>query len=375
MYKITRILIYFAITSGLLSCSGNSANKKAIVPAIPVTVSNVSLVEAVFYNSYPGNITALKEVELRGQVSGYITGIYFTEGKEVHTGEKLYEIDRRKYEATYKEAQSNVRIAEANLEKVQRDADRYTDLAKQDAVAKQILDNSMTDLNNARQQVEAAKSEMVKAKTDFDYSLINAPFDGTIGFSGVRLGTLITPGQTLLNTVSSDDPMGIDFEINETELSRFRQLENAGISAKDTTFKITLPDNSTYPFFGKISVIDRAVDPLTGTIRVRITVPNHEKILKPGMSCKVLVLNAFAGQQIIIPFEAVLEQLSEYFVYIVKDNKAQQVKVSLGPRVNANVIVLKGLKGDETIVVDGIQKLHDGSEITIAQPQKQPQHN
>ena len=374
MYKITRILIYFAITSGLLSCNGNSANKKAIVPAIPVTVSNVSLVEAVFYNSYPGNITALKEVELRGQVSGYITGIYFTEGKEVHTGEKLYEIDRRKYEATYKEAQSNVKIAEANLEKVQRDADRYTDLAKQDAVAKQILDNSMTDLNNARQQVEAAKSEMVKAKTDFDYSLINAPFDGTIGFSGVRLGTLITPGQTLLNTVSSDDPMGIDFEISETELSRFRQLENAGISANDTTFKITLPDNSTYPFFGKISVIDRAVDPLTGTIRVRITVPNHEKILKPGMSCKVLVLNAYAGQQIIIPFEAVLEQLSEYFVYIVKDNKAQQVKVSLGPRVNANVIVLKGLKGDETIVVDGIQKLHDGSEISVAQSQP-TQHN
>ena len=374
MYKITRILIYFAITSGLLSCSGNSANKKAIVPAIPVTVSNVSLVEAVFYNSYPGNITALKEVELRGQVSGYITGIYFTEGKEVHTGEKLYEIDRRKYEATYKEAQSNVRIAEANLEKVQRDADRYTDLAKQDAVAKQILDNSMTDLNNARQQVEAAKSEMVKAKTDFDYSLINAPFDGTIGFSGVRLGTLITPGQTLLNTVSSDDPMGIDFEISETELSRFRQLENAGISANDTTFKITLPDNSIYPFFGKISVIDRAVDPLTGTIRVRITVPNHEKILKPGMSCKVLVLNAYAGQQIIIPFEAVLEQLSEYFVYTIKDNKAQQVKISLGPRVNANVIVLKGLKGDETIVVDGIQKLHDGSEISVAQSQP-TQHN
>jgi membrane fusion protein (multidrug efflux system) len=169
--------------------------------------------------------------------------------------------------------------------------------------------------------------------------------------------------------------MGIDFEISETELSRFRQLENQGISAKDTTFKITLPDNSTYPFFGKISVIDRAVDQQTGTIRFRITVPNHEKILKPGMSCKVLVLNAYAGQQILIPFETVLEQLSEYFVYIIKDKNVQQVKVSLGPRVNSNVIVLKGLKGDETIVVDGIQKLHDGSEITIAQPQKQQQHN
>jgi len=345
------------------------------VPAIPVTVTNVSLTKAIFFNSYPANIVALKEVELRGQVSGYITGIYFTEGKVVHSGEKLYEIDRRKYEATYKEAQSNVKIVEANLEKVQRDADRYTDLATQNAVAKQLLDNSMTDLKNARQQVDAVNSELVKAKTDYDYSLINAPFDGTIGFSGVKLGTLITPGQTLLNTVSSDDPMGVDFEISENELGRFQKLESTVISKNDTTFKITLPDNSIYPYIGKISVIDRAVDQQTGTIRVRITVPNHEKILKPGMSCKVLVLNAYAGQQILIPFEAVLEQLSEYFVYIIKDKNVQQVKVSLGPRVNSNVIVLKGLKGDETIVVDGIQKLHDGSEITIAQPQKQQQHN
>ena len=375
MHKTTHIIIFFAFIAGLLSCTGNSANKKAIVPAISVTVSKVSQVEAIFYNSYPGNITALKEVELRGQVSGYITGIYFTEGKEVHSGEKLYEIDRRKYEATYKEAQSNVKIVEANLEKVQRDADRYTDLATQNAVAKQLLDNSMTDLKNARHQVDAVNSELVKAKTDYDYSLINAPFDGTIGFSGVKLGTLITPGQTLLNTVSSDDPMGVDFEISENELGRFQKLESTVISKNDTTFKITLPDNSIYPYIGMISVIDRAVDPQTGTIRVRITVPNHERILKPGMSCKVLVLNANAGQQILIPFEAVLEQLSEYFVYIIKDKNVQQVKVSLGPRVNSNVIVLKGLKGDETIVVDGIQKLHDGSEITIAQPQKQQQHN
>jgi membrane fusion protein (multidrug efflux system) len=375
MYKITRILIYFAITAGLLSCSGNAANKKTEVPAIPVTVTKASLTDAVFYNLYPANIVALKEVELRGQVSGYITGIYFTEGKEVHAGEKLYEIDRRKYQAAYEAVQSNVKIAEANLEKVQRDADRYTDLESQDAVAKQVFDNAMTDLKNARQQVDMAKSELVQAKTDFDYSLIYAPFDGTIGFSSVKLGALVTPGQTLLNTISSDDPMGVDFEISETELSRFQHLENAPISKNDSTFKITLPDNSIYPYMGKISVIDRAVDHQTGTIRVRITVPNHEKMLKAGMSCKVLVLNADAGQRIVIPFKAVLEQLGEYFVYIVKDKNVQQIKVSLGPRVNENVIVLKGLKGDETVVVDGIQKLHDGSEIAIAQPQKQLQHN
>jgi RND family efflux transporter MFP subunit len=371
MNKISHIIIGFALTAGLISCNGSAANKKTDVPAIPITVTNASLTKAVFYNSYPANIVALKEVELRGQVSGCITGIYFIEGKTVHSGEKLYEIDRRKYQAAYEEGRSNVKIAESNLEKVQRDANRYTDLSKQDAVAKQLFDNAMTDLKNARQQLDAANSELIKAKTDYDYSLIYAPFDGTIGFSNVKLGALITPGQTLLNTVSSDDPMGVDFEITETELNRFQQLENATISKNDSTFRVTLPDNSIYPFIGKISVIDRAVDPQTGTIRIRITVPNNGRMLKPGMSCKVLVLNENSGQRVLIPFKAVLEQLGEYFVFTVKDKNVKQVRVSLGPRVNSNVVVLKGLQGDETIAVDGIQKLHDGSEIAIAPPLKQ----
>jgi membrane fusion protein (multidrug efflux system) len=357
--------------AGLLSCSQNSANKRTEADAVPVTVSNVSLTKAIFYNSYPANITALKEVELRGEVSGYITGIYFTEGKKVHAGEKLYEIDRRKYEAAYEEAQSNVKIAEDNLEKVQRDADRYTDLSKQDAVAKQLYDNAMTDLKTAKQQVDAAKSELVKAKTDFEYSLICAPFDGTIGFSMVKLGSLVTPGETLLNTLSSDDVMGVDFEISETEIGHFRELDNAVSSDKDTTFRIMLPDNTIYPYAGKISVIDRAVDPQTGSVRVRITVPNQEGILRPGMSCKVLVLNINSGEQILIPSAAVIEQLGEYFVFKVKDNIADQAKVIVGPRINANFIVLKGLTPGETIVVEGTQKLHDGSEIKIVQP-KQP---
>ncbi len=363
------------MVAGLLSCSANSANKKTDAPAVPVTVANVSLAKAIFYNSYPANIVALKEVELRGQVSGYITGIYFDEGKKVKAGEKLYEIDRRKYEAAYEEAQSNVKIAEDNLEKVQRDATRYTDLSKQDAVAKQLYDNAMTDLKTAKKQVDAANSELIKAKTDYEYSLICAPFDGTIGFSMVKLGALITPGSTLLNTVSSDDVMGVDFEISETELRRFQELEDSVISNNDTTFRVRLPDNSIYPYPGKISVIDRAVDPQTGSIRVRITVPNHENILKPGMSCKVLVLNVNTGQQMLIPSIAVMEQLGEYFVFKVENKNVKQIKVTLGRRVNSSFIVLKGLAIGESIVVDGIQKLHDGSEITTALPQKPTANN
>ncbi len=368
MYRTIQAIILIPMVAALLSCGRENANRSKEEPAVPVTVTKVGMSEAVFYNSYPGNLVPLKEVELRGQVSGYITGIYFTEGKRVHKGEKLYEIDRRKYEAAYSGTQAKVKIAEDNLEKAQRDADRYTDLAGREAIARQISDNAMTDLNNAKQQIMAANSELVQTKTNFDYSLITAPFDGTIGFSEVRLGALVTPGTTLLNTISSDDSMGVDFAISETELGRFEKLANMARLPDDSTFRIILADNSTYPFNGRLSVIDRAVDPSTGTIRVRITVPNREKTLKPGMSCKVNVLNPSSGRQILVPFRSVMEQLSEYFVFVVNNNKVSQVKIQPGPRVYSDIVVLAGLEGGETIVLDGIQKLTDGSAITVMPP-------
>jgi membrane fusion protein, multidrug efflux system len=363
MYRIFPVIVYCVLATGLISCGGKAVTKNE-EPATPVNIIQVKPGQAVFYNSYPANMVALKEVELRGQVSGYITGIYFSEGKRVRSGQKLYEIDRRKYQAAYEIAQSNVKIAEANLKKVQQDADRYTDLVKEDAVAKQLLDHAMTDLNNARQQVESAKSEMIKARTDFEYSLIKAPFEGTIGFSNVKLGALITPGSTLLNIISADDSLGVDFEINEKELRRFQEMATSATVKNDSTFRITMADNSVYPHSGRISVIDRAVDPQTGSIRIRLVIPNRERSLKPGMSCKIMVLNA-PGRQILIPFKAVMEQLGEYFVFAVHDNKAAQIKITLGPRIASNVIVLMGLNEGDNIVVDGIQKLHDGSAVKV----------
>jgi membrane fusion protein (multidrug efflux system) len=159
--------------------------------------------------------------------------------------------------------------------------------------------------------------------------------------------------------------MGVDFEVSETEFIRFAKLDNDHLQPDDSTFRIILPDNSKYSYPGKLSVIDRAVDPKTGTIRVRITVPNKEKTLKPGMSCKVNVLNTSSGRQILVPFKAVMEQLSEYFVFVVNNNKVSQVKIQPGPRVFSDIVVLGGLEGGETIVLDGIQKLTDGSAITV----------
>lgn len=370
MNKTVQILIlFFSLSMGILSCKNGTNTKNSGEPPIPVNLYEVKREIALYYDSYPATGTALKEVEIRGEVTGYITGIYFNEGQPLHKGQKLYEIDRSKYAATLEEAKANVEIAQANLVRVQRDADRYTQLNKEDAIAKQRLDDAMTDVQNARLQVVSTRAELVKAQTDLDYAIIIAPFDGTIGISKVKIGTLITPGQTLLNTISSDDPMGVDFVIDEKELNRFVELDKKIAPANDTTFRITLPDNTLYPFSGKISLIDRAVDPQTGTIKVRLIFPNPDRLLKPGMSCDVRVMNANRELQIVIPYKAVVEQMGEYFVFQADGKNAKQLKISLGPKVGSRVIVRNGLSEGVHIIIDGIQKLHDGSPLLIGEAQ------
>jgi membrane fusion protein, multidrug efflux system len=371
MHKISCILISAAVSACLLSCGNGDPPPGPASQAIPVNLIRVDKKQLVYYDMYPASVVALKEVELRCEVGGDITGMSFKEGQPVKKGQILYEIDRSRYEATFNQAKANFDIAQSNLERAQRDADRYIRLNQEDAIAKQRLDNSLTDLQNAKSQVLAARADLVKAETELNYSVIKAPFDGTIGISKVRMGALITPDQTLLNVVSSDDPIGVDFVIDEKELSRFQLVEKKPLDAKDSTFRILMPDNELYPGDGRIDIIDRAVDPQTGTIKVRLSFPNHDRLLKPGMNCNVKVLNENSGSLLLIPYKAVVEQMSEYFVFKVDSMKAKQTKISLGAKVGSNVIIRQGLNPGDEIVVDGIQRLHDGVRVALSPPNKE----
>jgi membrane fusion protein (multidrug efflux system) len=364
--------IIFVIFAGSLllvplSCRKDPKTNQytAGVEVVPYTVGQKSV---LYYDSYPGTVAALNEVELHSQVSGYITGIYFKEGSEVVKGQKLYEIDRRKYQAALEQVKANVKIAEANLEKARRNADRYTSLMEQNAIAKQIYEDAMTNLQDATMQLKSAQSAQLNAETDFNYSLITAPFTGTIGFSLVKPGTFIVPGQTLLNTISTNDPVGVDFFVNEKSLTGFLDLKKRETSKADSTFRILLPDNSEYQYNGKLSVIDRAVDRLTGTIKLRLEFPNSEGNLRPGMNCKVKVLNGSSGSRILIPFKAVVEQMGEYFVYAIENNTVKQVKVHPDLNLGEYIAVKGGVMPGEQIVLDGIQKIHNGSQVTISSP-------
>jgi len=368
----------------LISCILLASCKPKPTPPVPPVSVNVYTVKAkrVFYfDKYPATITALSQVDLRPQVQGYITGISFTEGDHVNKGQALYEIDRRLFQQSYDQAKANLDVAEGNQKQAQQDADRYTYLNNYDAVAKQVLDHAIIALQNAKNMVAAANQSLKMAATNLAYSVIKAPFDGTIGFSQVKLGNMVTIGQTVLNTISTDSPMGVDFLISEKLLPHFEDLKNEKVQKIDSLFTIALPNDSIYPYEGKLSVIDRAVDPQTGTIRIRVIFPNPDYTLRPGTSCVLRVHNQESGPRMVVPGRAVVELMGEYFVYLVKDTighdpkdstktmpvqMAIQKKVIMGQTIEPMVIIKQGIKIDDKIVVDGVQSLHTGSLINVS---------
>jgi len=359
------ILLFAAgVSMGLVSCSEKKQpQQQGPPPPVAVTVEDVKASDAVYYDEYPGTVVPLKQTEIRAQVTGYVTGIYFKDGAKVNAGQRLYSIDQQLYTANFQQAEANLHVQETNLAKMQKDADRYHELDKKDAIAKQQVDYADAALEAAKKQVDAAKANINAVRSYVNFATISAPFTGTIGISQVRSGTSVVAGQTVLNTISTDNPMAVDFSVDQKEVYRFSQLQQQGKKTGDSIFSIAF-GTDVYPFNGSISFIDRAVDPQTGTIKIRLEFPNNNGALRAGMTTKVKILNKTAVQSVIIPYKAVTEQLGEFFVYVVGDsNKVSQRKLILGKQIGSDIIVIDGLKEGEKIVVQGVQNLREGSAI------------
>jgi membrane fusion protein, multidrug efflux system len=354
----------------LAACGSKQQQQQGPPPPVQVTVEEVTVTEAPYYDEYPGTVVALNQTELRAQVTGYITGIYFRDGDKVKKGQRLYSIDQQLYNANYQQAVANLQVQETNLTKAQKDADRYHELDKKDAIAKQQVDYADAALEAAKKQVEAAKANVNAVRANVSFASIVAPFAGTIGISQVRTGTSVVAGQTILNTISTDHPIGVDFAVDQKEVYRFSQLQQQNIKPRDSTFSIAF-GTDVYPYPGSISLIDRAVDPQTGTIKTRLIFPNASNVLKAGMSTTVRVLSNASAKSVVIPYKAVTEQLGQFFVYVVGDSsKVTQRKVALGKQIGPNIIVRDGLSEGDKIVVQGVQNLREGAVIATGAPKK-----
>jgi len=364
---ITKVFLLISLILLLAGCGGNSQaggpGAPSGPPPVQITVYDVPVVQTTYFDEYPAVLRSFNEVELRPQVNGYITGMHFEEGSKVSKGQKLYSIDPQSYQASYQQAVANVDVQEANLLRAQKDVERYRELSKHDAIAKQQVDYAEATYEAAKKQVDAAKAAVQNVQTNVRYSSIVAPFAGRIGISNVRLGAAVSAGQTVLNTISADDPIAADITIDQDEIIRFAQLQKS--RAQDSIFQLAI-GNQQYNGIGQITVIDRAVDQQTGSIRARLTFPNRELLLRPGMSARLRVKSPRNEKVILIPYKAVSEMLGEFFVYAIEGDKATQKRIILGKQVGPNIIVKGGLKEGEKIAVEGVQNLREGSKVAIA---------
>jgi membrane fusion protein (multidrug efflux system) len=285
-------LIKYAGFAAVFLLAACNSNKAPVAPATPppvqVTVQPVIIADAVYFDEYPATIVPLNQVELRPQVSGFISGVHFKDGERVRKGQLLYSIDAQLYAANYQQAVAGLQVQEANLNKAQKDANRYHELDKNDAVAKQLVDNADAALEVARKQAEAARANIQAVQTNVRYTKVYAPFDGVIGISAVKTGTAVTAGQTLLNTISSDKELAVDFNVDQNEIYRFTKLMTEKQKTGDSTFTLAFGID-VYPFPGKLSLLDRAVNPQTGTIKARLIFPNNKNLLIAGMNGTVRV--------------------------------------------------------------------------------------
>jgi membrane fusion protein (multidrug efflux system) len=361
------------IVSGLMACGNDKPAGPAVPPPVAVSVYTAASGDATYYDVYPATVAALNQVDIKPQVSGNITHIFFQDGQHVHTGQPLYEIDQQQYKAQYEAAIANLNVAKANLAKAQQDADRYTELSQKDAIARQTLDHALADLEANKRQVEAAQANVASVQTSLKYSMIYAPFDGTIGISQVKLGTAVYP-QTQLNTISQDNPLAVDVAVDEKQIARFSALLRQKPAAGDSTFTFVQPDGSIYPIPGHILLLDRAVDPTSGTIKARLTFSNPANALRPGVTGNVRVENRGAAGSILVPFKSVVEQMGEYFVYVLGDSsKVSQRKVVLGAHVGDKIVARDGVQAGEKVVTEGVQKIRDGVKVQVATPGAKPQ--
>jgi membrane fusion protein (multidrug efflux system) len=328
------------------------------------------------YADKVGEIKGSQEVDLRARVSGILVAKHFRDGTLVKQGELLFSIDAREFRAQVASSRARLASAEANLARARQDVERYRPLLEEDAIARQVYDNAVTAERQAEAEVSASRAALEETQLGLEYASVRAPLSGRIGAAQVFPGSLITAGQTVLATISSDDPAWAYFTISESELLEFqRQAGKGGDLPPDDprrTVQLIMSDGRVYPHPGHINFGDRALNPTTGTYTLRAEVPNPDHALIPGLFVRVRAMAGELQNALVVPDRAVQEQLGKYFLTVVGiDDKAELRPVELGPRFGNRQVIESGITAGDRVVVEGLQKARPGTTLQVTEVQLQ----
>jgi len=355
-----------------------ACGKKEAPPAGPppqVPVFEVSAKDTPLELELVAQLRGFEDVEIRARVEGYLASVDYAEGTEVKKGQLLFTIDDEQYRASLAEAQAALARAESNLAKTDLDVGRYTPLAAERAVSQAELDNAVAANRSAKAQVEAGKANLEQARLKLSYARIGSPIAGLAGRAEKKVGDLVGRGEpTLLTTVSSIDPIRASIAIPEADYLRFSRAIAEGKSQRaQQPPRLVLSDGTPHPEPGKIVLVDRAVDPLTGTLRVDLAFPNPQKTLRPGLYGKVIAESETVKGALLVPQRAVQELQGTFTVLVAGEgNKVETRKVKPGPKVGQLWIMEEGLRPGDRVVLEGFQRLRDGMVVSPTAPSAPP---
>ena len=343
----------------LAACGGGEQPQ---FPPPDVSVATVVQRPVTEWDDFTGRVEAVDSVEVRPRVAGHLTGVHYREGGLVKQGDLLFTIDDREYRAAAEAARADVARAEARVSLARQELKRAEELIARQLVAERELDTRRVEMEQADADAMAARARMRQAELDLGFTRITSPITGRAGEALVKPGNLVAPGESLLTTVVSVDPVHVVFDGDEAAYLRYQQMARAGTreSSRDARNPVLvgLADEEGYPHRGEMDFVDNALNPETGTIRGRAVVPNPDGVFTPGLFARVRLLGASEVEAMLVHDQAVLTDQDRRYVYVLGEgNTAQRKDVTLGAKVEGLRIVESGLVPGDKVIVNGVRKI------------------
>jgi len=350
----------------------------AAPPALPVTVSKPLVQQITEWDEFTGQFEAVDSVEIRARVSGYLDTIGFDDGQMVNKGDLLFVIDPRPFQITLTSAQSALNSANARLQLAKQQLERAQKLKQSDFTPQSTLDQRQQEMLSAAADAQVAQAAINSAQLNLDFTHITAPISGRIGAHQVSIGNLINGGETgtttLLTTIVSLDPIRLVFDMPESDFLAYqrRAAEGKMLSKRESDIAVEarLMDETDWTLKGKLDFVNNAVDRGSGTIRARAVFPNSNLLITPGQFGRIRIPGSEPHDAILIPDAAIVSDQSQKIVMTVSaDGTVVPKPIRPGPSYQGLRIVRSGLKGDETIIIDGLLRARPGAKV-VPQPGK-----
>jgi len=376
--------ILAAAAAGIAGCARSEASiPHARSGAIPVSVVKVREADVPLTGSWVGTLDGYVNAQIQPQVSGYLVRQSYREGSPVGKDQVLFQIDPRPFQAIVDQAEAQVEQAKGQLAQAeaqrgltQINLRRDTPLAEARAIAQSQLDNDKQQaaqadaaVATAQAAIGAAQAALTTAKLNLGFTQVRSLIGGVAGQATTQVGNLVTP-QSVLTSVSQLDPIKVYFSISDAEylalIGRARQTGGDLLSGRaDLPLTLTLADGTSYPYKGHIVFVDRQMNQQTGAIRIAASFPNPGNVLRPGQFGRVTAATEIRHNALLVPQVAVQELQGIEQVYIAgADNHVHVVNVTLGPQYGADWIINSGLRPEQRVITNNLQKLRDGAPVS-----------